>query len=83
MAIGRIRDFQAVQGGKEEYGEAFAILRESLGMDLDTITVLYELVKDLLGDELAEDETFMSGVIFGLMVGLIAADHATETRSAS
>lgn len=76
-AFRRIEDFQAVHDGKDDYEEAFVILRESLGLDLDLNTILHILMHSFLGD-VSDDTDFMSGVLFGIMVGLIAADYASE-----
>ena len=79
VAFSRIRDFQTVHAGKEDYEEAFVILSESLGVGTDSVAIILTLMEDFLGEEASEDPQFMSGTLFGLMVGLIAADYASET----
>lgn len=78
MAVGRIKDFQTVHDGKEDHDEAFTILRESLGIDLETLATTQELTEEVLPSTTG-DYNFMSGVLFGLIVGLIASDYASET----
>lgn len=75
MAFQRIHDFEAVHHGQEDTKEAFAILRESLGIDTDLMGILAKEESELFGDKMEE---ILVGSLFGLMVGLIAADYASE-----
>lgn len=76
-AFGRIEDFKAVHEGDEDLREPFAILSESLGITSELTGTLYELAEDLFIDDVTEDH-MLAGIIFGLIVGLIASDHASE-----
>lgn len=78
MAFRRIEDFKAVHDGEEDVSAPFTILRESLGITKDTVHTLYELAENLFVDDVTEDH-MLSGVLFGLIVGLIASDYASET----
>lgn len=77
MAFRRIEDFKAVNDGKN-LNAPFTILRESLGITEETVHTLYELAEKLFVDDVTEDH-MLSGVLFGLIVGLIASDYASET----
>ena len=76
-AFGRIQDFKAVHKGDDDLVEPFAILSESLGITPELTSTLYELAEELFIDDVTEDH-LLTGILFGLIVGLIAADHASE-----
>lgn len=78
MAFRRIEDFKAVHDGEEDVSAPFTILRESLGITEEIVHTLYELAEKLFVDDVTEDH-MLSGVLFGLIVGLIASDYASET----
>lgn len=75
-AFRRIRDFQTVHTGKDDQKQkqAFVILSDSLGVTTEMIGVISE---ELEGVSIDADE-YLAGTLFGLMVGLIAADHGQE-----
>lgn len=76
-AFGRIEDFKAVHQGDEDLLEPFGILSESLGITPELIVTLRELAEKLFELDVTE-EHLLAGIFFGLMVGLIASDYASE-----
>jgi hypothetical protein len=76
-AFGRIADFKAVHHGDEDVSEPFQILSESLGVTPELTETLYELSDELFVEDVTDDHLLV-GVLFGLMLGLIASDHASE-----
>lgn len=78
-AYRRIQDFSAVHHGQEDYDEAFTVLRESLGIDIEMIATMTELTEETIDSGDDDKDTLMAGVLFGLMMGLIASDYASET----
>lgn len=76
-AMRRFEEFAVVHHGKGDYEEALTVLRESLGIDQDRLEQYRERIIDILGADGA-DPGFLSGSLLGLIVGLIAADYASE-----
>lgn len=73
-ALGRFSDFKLVHEGKGDYREAFSILRESLGVSNDVLVMLQEGIEEILN---GDDPELIAGTLFGLLIGLIAADYAS------
>lgn len=78
-AFQRIRDFSSVHTGEEYPTDAWRILQGSLGIDEDRIAQILEEGGELFNLTEEDDEHFFPGLMFGLMLGLIAADYAKET----
>jgi hypothetical protein len=70
VAMRRIQDFSSVHYGTGEYMEPLTILRESLGITDEIQNELTEWCDTFLEDDVA------APVLLGVMMGLIAADHA-------
>lgn len=79
-ATGHMSDFKAVHDGKGDYQKALSILRESLGIDTEAEEEYADWLKEIhrTGDP---DPAFLGGALLGLIVGLIAADYVSETRT--
>lgn len=75
-AIRRIHDFAAVHqhGNQSDMGEAFTVLRESLGITDDMLSEYVEWAERFLDSDSAG-----APMTLGLMVGLIAADDASQS----
>lgn len=80
MALRHLGDFVAVHEGKGDSVEALDILRDSLGLGHEQMTLLAEEGSFLFAED--DDDTnvtFAAGILLGLILGAIAADYASET----
>lgn len=71
-AIRHITDFAAVHHGKGDYNEALFVLRDSLGITEEMVAELGHWCDDFVGLDVS------APLLLGVMMGLIAADHARE-----
>jgi hypothetical protein len=78
-AFRRLRDFKSVHTGEEYPREAWRILEGSLGLDERMKEVVLEEVADVFHTSEDDDDHFLPGLLAGIMLGLIAADHAKES----
>lgn len=68
-AQSRLEDFYEVQRRNERKDQAFTVLRTSMGLDETLSAHLKEWVESFVGPD------YTPGVLLGLVLGLIAADH--------
>lgn len=78
-AFRRLKDFKLVHTGEEQPREAWRILEGSLGLNEDMKIVVLEESEDVFNTSEEDDDHFLPGLLCGIMLGLIAADHAKET----
>lgn len=79
VAFQRIHDFKSVHSGEENIIEPWEVLRGSLGIDTARVEQIVGESEELFNRSEGDDEHFYPGVLFGLVLGLIAADYGQET----
>lgn len=78
-AFQRIHDFKVVHKGEDDIWEYWLVLRKSLGIDEERIAqIVGEAERVFNTPEEKDDAYFFPGLLFGLVLGLIAADYARE-----
>lgn len=75
--MARLGDFKAVHDGKGDYTEAFAVLRESLGISEELLSLYVNWVIEYFGVD-GEDDYLITGALWGLVTGLVVAENGAS-----